>query len=184
MSISFIVPTIGRESLRRTIASIETRPGDEILLVGDVALRLREYAFIAERPELRVIDCPPGGDYGHHERNVAMETAKGDYLSSMDDDDEYMPGARALLESAMHGAPSIFRMQYHNDQGPTLWRDKEIRVGNCGTPCVFAPNMPERLVPWGHHYCGDFDFMSGMKWAPHEISWREEVICIVRPDHD
>jgi hypothetical protein len=182
LSITFIVPTIGRPSLARTIASIETRPGDEVLLVGASELRLREYAFIAERPDVRVIDCPPGGDYGHTERNVAMRMAKGDYLSSMDDDDEYAPGARAILESAMNGAPSIFRMQYFNVHGPTLWRDKEIRVGNCGTPCVFTPNVPERLAPWGNHYCGDFDFMIGMKWEPHEISWREEVIALIRPE--
>jgi hypothetical protein len=32
--ISFIVPTIGRPSLAKTLASIECWPGDEVLLVG------------------------------------------------------------------------------------------------------------------------------------------------------
>ena len=153
-----------------------------MLLVGAPALRLREYAFINQRPDVRVIDCPPGGDFGHTERNVAMREAKGDYLCSMDDDDEYAIGARALLESAMTGAPSIFKMRYFDEHGPTLWRDKEIRCGNVGTPMVFAPNLLERLAPWGGSYCGDLAFMEGLKWAPSELMWREEVIALIRPE--
>ncbi len=167
--------------MRNTLHSIETWPGDEVLVIGDVSLNLREKDFIAGRPEVRVINCPPGNDWGSTERNYAMPLAKGKYLSFMDDDDCYAPGTRALLESAMNGAPSIFRMQYSGPGGLILWNDPEIRCGNVGTPMVFAPNVPERLGLWGPNVGGDCDFMFRMKWEPQEITFREEVIAWIRP---
>lgn len=177
MTVSFIVPTLGRSSLTRTLRSIETLPGDEILLIGDASLGLHPYSV--HRPEIRVIDCRPGNDWGSTERNFATPLARGEYLSFMDDDDAYAPGARAALESAANGKPSIFRMRYAN--GQTLWTDPEIRCGNVGTPMVFVPNALDRLGLWGPNVGGDTDFMFRMKWEPHEITWREEVIALIRP---
>lgn len=177
MSVSFVVPTLGRSTLFRTLASIETLPGDEILLVGNASLDLHLHAI--GRPEIRIIYCPPGNDWGSTERNFVTPMARGDYLSFMDDDDMYAPGARASLESACDGRPSIFRMKYVN--GQTLWVDPEIRCGNVGTPMVFVPNVLDRIGLWGPNVGGDTDFMFRMKWAPHEIAWRKEVIALIRP---
>jgi hypothetical protein len=177
--ISFIVPTVGRLHLRNTIMSIETWPGDEILLVGDESLRPLARSLIDVRPEIRFIPCPPGDDWGSTERNYATPLAQGAYLSFMDDDDTQVRGTRGVLESAINGNPSIFRMQYAN--GHVLWNDPEIRCGNVGTPMVFVPNVPDRIGQWGPNVGGDCDFMFRMQWEPHEITFREEVICLVRP---
>lgn len=181
MSVTFIVPTIGRPTLPRTIASIEARQGDEILLVGDESLRVHVRPLLDQRPEMRFVSCPPGNDWGSTERNYATPMACGGYLSFMDDDDAYVPGARALFQSAMNGAPSIFRMQYHYAGGHVLWQEPEIRCGNVGTPMVFVPNVPDRIGLWGPNVGGDCDYMFRMKWEPHEITWREEVIATIRP---
>jgi hypothetical protein len=178
-TISFIVPTSGREQLYRTIDSIETWPGDEILLVGAPELRLSERDFVRARPEIRVIDCAPGYDWGSTERNYVTPMARGSYLSFMDDDDEYVPGTRAVLETAMNGNPSIFRMRYQN--GGVLWGEPEIRCGNVGTPMVFVPNVLDRIGQWGPNVGGDCDYMFRLKWAPEEFTWREEVIALIRP---
>src|SRR5258706_14778114 len=125
--ISFIVPTLGRPSLLATLKSIETRPGDEIIVIGNV----KE----ATNGQTRYVPCLPKGDWGHGERNIATPLARCQYLAHIDDDDTYAPGTRDLMEDAMRrepGRPTIFRMRFPN--GITLWQEPVIRCGNLGTP--------------------------------------------------
>lgn len=171
MTISFIVPTIGRASLARTLASIETWPGDEILVVGQLGA-------VTLSPACRYTSCAPGDDWGMAERNLGMSVAQGEYLSFMDDDDWYAPKARPLLDDAIRAAPTrplIFKMQYPH--GGTLWQDREIRCGNVGTPMIVVPNDPAKLGTWGPGYVGDLGFYETLKWAPEAFVWREEILA-------
>jgi hypothetical protein len=168
--ISFIVPTLGRKTLHATLRSIECWPGDEVLLVGSPG--------VFHHPSAKVLPCPPGGDWGHAERNYAMPFAKNRYIAHIDDDDVYAPDARATMADAIlktPGRPIIFRMQFPN--GITLWQDKEIRCGNLGTPCFLHPNMSTKLGHWGSFVGGDCGFLETSKWRPEEYVWREEVIA-------
>lgn len=168
--ITFLVPTIGRKSLKSTLRSIETRPGDEILVVGNVA------GLNGNDPRVRYVHCPPGGDWGHSERNFATPLARGQYIAHIDDDDVYVPGTRALMADAIEknpGRPVLFRMAYPN--GITLWHDKEVRCGNVGTPMFLIPNVPEKLGTWRPYVGGDCTFLEECKWSADEIVWRPEV---------
>lgn len=181
MNVSFIIATIGRPSLVRTLQSIETKPGDEILVVADEALNL-ESLFLAKNQQIRFIHCPPGHDWGHAERTFAMPLAKGDFLSFMDDDDYYSPGHRDAMEQAMRdhpNAPTIFSMRLHHMGGLVLWQDKEIRCGQVGTPMYFLPNDQSKLGTWPPHYGGDCTFMQSCKWEPETINWSKVVIAEV-----
>lgn len=172
MSITFIVPSIGRPTLQRTLASIECRPDDEILLVGQ-----HQYADL---PCLRYVYCTPGHDWGATERNVATPYARGDYIAHIDDDDWYATGTRALMEDAIHatpGRPVLFRMQFPN--GLTLWRERAIRCGNVGTPMILMPNRPERFGSWGSFVGGDCAFLESCTWRPEEYVWRRETIALL-----
>lgn len=171
--ISFIVPTIGRPSLMQTLGSIETRPGDEVLVVGEVRHQ-RPYG------RFNFIPCPRGNDHGGSERNFAMSRASGRYLAFIDDDDTYAPGHRLAMGMAIlttPGKPVIFRMRYPN--GVTLWQDQEIRCGNVGTPMILIPNMPTKLGVWSSRYECDFNFLESMKWPKEEVVWRPEIVANV-----
>lgn len=168
--ITFLLPTIGKASLARTLESIETMPGDEILLVGD-NVRISD-------PRVRHLQCPPGRDWGHAERNFAMPHARGRYIAHIDDDDVYAPGTRALMQDAIErapGRPVIFRMQFPN--GIMLWQDPVIRCGNLGTPCFLIPNVPAKLGIWGSFVGGDCFFLETSLWAAEDYVWRPEVIA-------
>jgi len=170
--ITFIVPTIGRLSLLDTLRSIETWPGDEILVVGagvDVVV-----------PRVRHIPCAPGGDWGHTERNYATPFARGKYIAHIDDDDVYAPGTRALMEDAVTSTPFrpvLFRMRFPN--GITLWNDKRVYCGNVGTPMMLIPNLPTRLGVWGSFVGGDCAFLESSKWSHEDFVWRSEVIALL-----
>lgn len=173
--ISFIVPTIGRRSLIDTLASIELETCDEILVVGDQSL-----APVLTDPRIRFIPCPPGGDWGHTERNYATPMARGQYIAHIDDDDVYAPGARELMSDAIataDGRPILFRMRYPN--GIILWQDANIRCGNVGTPMMLIPNRPTMLGKWESYVGGDCAFLQSCKWKAEDYIWRPEVIALL-----
>lgn len=172
--ISFIVPTVGRPSLAATLRSIETLPGDEIIIVGD------RYRVHPNGRPIRYVDCKPGNDWGAFERNLAQPLARCQYMAHIDDDDTYAPGTRQLMEDAIKktpGKPVLFRMRYPN--GITLWDREELRCGNVGTPMMLIPNRPTMLGTWGSFVGGDCNFLETMKWKPEEIVWRPEVIALL-----
>lgn len=173
--ITFIVPTVGRPSLAATLRSIECRNGDEIIVVGN--------GWRTKDSRVRYVDCAPGGDWGHTERNVATPHARGRYIAHIDDDDIYAPGARDLMGDAIkkaEGRPVLFRMRFPN--GITLWREPTIRCGNVGTPMFLIPNVPEKLGSWQSFVGGDCAFLETSGWAPSEYVWRPEVIALLGHD--
>lgn len=170
--ITFLVPTVGRPSLITTLNSIECWPGDEILLVGN--------GYRVNDPRVRYVDCKPGGDWGHTERNFATPHARGRYIAHIDDDDVYAPGSRQLMEDAIQqaeGKPILFRMRFPN--GITLWREPEVKCGNVGTPMMLIPNEPKKLGAWQSFVGGDCAFLESSGWTPSEYVWRPEVIALL-----
>jgi glycosyltransferase involved in cell wall biosynthesis len=160
-TISFIIPTIGRESLKRTVNSITPWDGDEVLVIQH---------------------NPPSGNWGNAERQEGMDKAKCDYLAFIDDDDVYVPGARAIMDDAIRHNPNnypiIFKMQYPN--GRILWKEKKNRCGNIGAPMVLVPNDKYNLHYWRQNEsAADFQFVNNWKW-PHRLTiWRDEVIALL-----
>lgn len=174
--ISFIVPTIGRASLSRTLGSIDPWPGDEVLVVGAV----EEMVHSDHGVMWRYIPCAPGGDWGHAERNYVTPMCSGRYIAHIDDDDAYAPGTRALMDDAIRKTPDrpvLFRMKYPN--GITLWDQPELRCGNVGTPMILIPNVPEKLGRFESFVGGDCAYLESMKWSRDEIVWRPEVIALL-----
>lgn len=169
--ITFVVPSLGRPGLRQTLDSIETWPGDEILVVGSMG------DVVDDR--VRFLPLAPQGDWGHSERNYAQPYATGRYLANLDDDDVFAPGHRAVMAEAMTtNRPVIFRMQYPNEM--TLWHRPYLLIsGNVGTPMMFFPNDPEKLGRWGSEYTGDFAFLSSCRWTPDAFIWRPEIIALI-----
>lgn len=179
MTVSYVVPTVGRPSLFRTLESCVCYPGDEILVIG-TDLPVHVEAELQNDSRVRRIACPRGGDWGHKERNFASPMARGDYLAHIDDDDCYAPGTRTFFEDAMRctpGRPILFRMQYPN--GITLWREPKIQCGNVGTPMFLIPNDVTKFGTWGSFVGGDCQFLETSKWREEEYIWRPQVVALL-----
>lgn len=178
--VSVIVPTIGRDTLQRTLHSCAA--ADEVIVVLDSKAQLGELNGLAASVTATV----EGGDHGYTARTLGMSLATGTHLAFLDDDDVYTPEAISLFRSAACERPVIFRMD-HPDNG-LFWRSQELRFGNVGTPMFLVPNNAPRLGVWERHQSGrqpggDFTFIKGCVDQMGAPLWREEVVARVNPSN-
>lgn len=165
VTISVIIPTRGRRSLRATLDSVleQLEPGDEVLVC-----------------------CSRDDDFGHAARQSMMERAEGTHLLFMDDDDQFARGALATVRTFARDYPGrigIFRMRYLN--GRVLWADPVLRLRNVGTPMLCVPNVPGKLGRWEspeYPRVADYEFVRATAELQGEPVFREEVVAHIRSD--
>ena len=197
ISLSLIVPTLGRPTLARTLRSIQSQvlySGDELLLVadGNEAAERTHAVWRGFRLPGRLIsldgDCHH--DWGNTARRRALAEVNPDprrVVCYLDDDDAYPPGALAIVRRAVQvqpGAMHLFRMQYASGRsvGKCLWSVPQLLPDNVGTPMFVHPAVC-RFGDWGRGYRSDFDFI-GSTIANHpesEVCWHRDVIAWIRP---
>lgn len=198
---SIIIPTCGRPTLERTLASIAAAgisPADQVIVIGDGTQReARAIAgsYGGRLPMKYLSTLETTATSGNNQRHRGMEYAKGTHLLFIDDDDAYRPGALDIIRTAAEENPGrilIFKMQSQNPRkhawAPIRWIDyKDPFVGNVGTPMFCIPNIPDRLGRWQQRLelggCGDFNFLESTlaKWPEGKASivWRDEIIVDV-----
>lgn len=108
LTISTIIPTVGREALRRAVESVLTQEGDgfevEIIVVNDTGCPLAPEEWQSSR-RVRVVHTPKPRSRPAVGRNVGAEAAAGDFFHFLDDDDWMLPGAFAAFAQAHRTTP-------------------------------------------------------------------------------
>ena len=99
---STIVPTVGRDTLRRAVQSALDQGLDraihEVIVVNDSGQPLEAQRWLADR-SVRVVDADRSGLGAAC--NAGADAARGKYLQFLHDDDLLMPdGLRALIQRA------------------------------------------------------------------------------------
>lgn len=191
-SLSVIIPTIGRSSLRRCLDSLapqEFGPQDEVLLVCDGERRPDVEQMFEERKF-------PGrcwhtetqlGFWGHGIRNHLQKEAipKADFIVSMDDDDIFMPGALQKIRTTLQENPTLphlFKIWLYKLNGGVMWGAKLVQPSIVGTLNMVYPNVPGKFGNWAYYYGGDFDAIYGTLIAHGHHIWSEDFIAVWRPD--
>jgi GT2 family glycosyltransferase len=179
--LSIVIPTLGRPTLERTLASCSD--ADEIVVVHDT---VKGGSTPSLPPNAVLIEGRWGVTGGHAGRQEGIRRATGTHLAFMDDDDVYTPGAIQMMRDAACERPVIFRMDHYSHG--VLWRDPVVRFGNVSTQMYVVPNEPARLGSWEPHAPGlpepggDYTFIAGCVTHMGEPVWREEIISTLRPE--
>lgn len=178
LSLTVIVPTIGRDTLAATVRSIP----DEwrTLVIADGSEAFGKACMACAGTRARVVATPQTNDVGHTQRNTGMSIAQTEWLAFMDDDDTYVPDVQKLVDPQQR-RPHIYRMRYCHGGGE-LWQTEQVREGNVGTPMFVLPNDPAKLASWPSRRSGDFAFIQET-CALYEQPpvWVDQVIALIRP---
>jgi glycosyltransferase involved in cell wall biosynthesis len=188
MTITVIIPTCGRDTLRRTLESLSParlRQDDEVIVVSD-GPQPASFAIATKLCGIKYVEAERTKDFGGHQRNIGMELARGTHLAFMDDDDEYAPGAFDRLHKDVDERPQhihIYKMIRWD--GVVTWSEKKLYYGNIGTPMFIVPNIPDRLGRWSSNGGHDYQFLRDTveKWPDREarVVWHDHIICRLRP---
>lgn len=192
MTLSVVLPTMGRPTLERTLGSLadQLRAGDEVLVVSDGHITSvyeacgRWNSLLGERPFRYLVCKTVAGGVGQEQRNFALDLAQGDYVSFIGDDDIYLPGALDSIRAAERECPGArFLFRWDSWQAGVLWREKAVRPGWIGDHAAVFPRAAG-LARFGLHYEGDFDFIRDTLAMNPEtpLVWRPEMIAICRPE--
>jgi hypothetical protein len=178
--ISCIIPTIGRPTLDRTLASLRAQAAPdelELLVVGDA------HPGHAELPGAREIGVHA---WGHPQREYGQANATGAWLWWLQDDDVATEGAlESLRQDTTRGerVPILYRVRTRHSG--VIWRRPgRLAVGEIDADCIVAPNDPLRLGEWPPRYTGDFDFIRdtvAYYGGPERVRWERDVIAEGRP---
>lgn len=186
--ITVIIPSVGRETLKATLASLvyQLTEADAVVVISEgenYETNATVYALADCYPDLDLTYIErQGGCWGHPNRNYALDHhVHTSHVWTLDDDDQAAPGAIETLRKHMDDPWTIFRMTFgpgHPANGVTCWRYKQIMLGDIGTPMVFAPHTQAR---YGHEYSGDFTYAQNLHDLLGEPVWAEDVVSLIRP---
>jgi len=188
ISISVIVPTCGRMTLTRALASVRDQLSDhdEVLVVGDGRQPSAERAVARlDDPRFRYFEHGPTGFLGNAQRNFAADRATGQVLVFLDDDDVLAATALADVRRAWDetpGRPMMFRIQFHDP--PVLkWREPTLADENISGGSFVIPNLSERMARWpeppelGDDFADRKFILDTLKlWPADALVWREEIL--------
>jgi len=176
-TLSVIIPSKGRESLRETLASIPDWP--EVIVVADEGHDGYQNAYQIASPRAKMLATGPS-ILGHPQRQLGMAEATGGWLCFIDDDDVYTEEAFLAFKKAMtRKRPTLFRMRYE-DEDTILWNEPRVAHCNVGTPMILTPNVPAKLGEWAWKRTGDFDFIRDTVANFGGCTFDETIVCTVR----
>ena len=196
MTLTIVVPTIGRPTLKTTLDSIARQalqPGDRVIVAldtfqqpprPDVAALVASYGF-----ELLPVD---GGVHfmGNPQLNAAIAQADTDYLCALGDDDIYVDGAIARLRAKLKpGRVLLFQfyappyLSAGNPERFVLWADRDLRVANISGCCLVAPVAALSPVSDDQRIEVDYEWIvAAVAKTGKPPIWMDDVLIIARPD--
>lgn len=193
-TISVVIATIGRPSLRATLASIRDQrliEGDEILVAVDGAFPAAIEMAREAGPPVRCVQTTRRGYWGHGVRNWIFDhqgpdeptRLRGDLVAAIDDDNVFTPWAFDSVRRAAQatpGCPLLFRVVMMD--GTIIWGSPEVAANNVDTCSLVVPAKPGRFGRFGLFYGGDLHYVrSTVEAFGGAISFERDIICVSRP---
>lgn len=188
---SIVIPTIGRDTLPRTIESIRSNAQSgksaEIIVVADTHGPLRsDVRSLAKRYGAAYHEVDAGfHDWGSPQLQHGYGVATGDFIQNMGDDDVMEPFAFETMKRAIDSldamVPLMFRTVLHpspvrgNTVPVVLWHHPELVDKAITGQCFVIPNDEAKIGSWS--ILVDFGFITDtVRLWDGRVEWRTEVI--------
>lgn len=187
-SISVIIPTLGRPSLRMTLASILDAGlllrSDEVIVVADgreTGVEKICWDF-SMKACIRLLETDESHDWGATQRRLGGVVATRTHLVYLDDDDAMAPGAPELIRTAARkNVEQVLLFRIRHSKHGVLWRTPVVKANNLSTQNIVVPNNKSKLGTWGTRYAGDYDFISStvknFPGAESGVVWCSDIIA-------
>lgn len=178
-----VIPTIGRETLARTLASIDFDVC-EVVVVADTHGELQsDPRPLLTNNRIRYREWDAGQhDTGSPQLHLGYALARGFFVLNCGDDDVFQPRAFDCIAAVMDSDPRplMFKVELHpnekrgNREPVWLWSEKSIERFKVTGQSFVCPNFPQRFGRW----VDDVTFMreTVALWGGR-IEWREELIA-------
>jgi hypothetical protein len=191
--LTVIIPTQGRATLARALASIAdaSQPHDvEVIVCADThGGLLAPVAPTAGAYGAVYLEHDAGHHgYGHPQLAYAYPWASGAWVAVLGDDDEFVPGALATICAIVEDAeriPHVFRITMEPSvtrpigSPMTIWREPAIACGNVSGQSIVVPNDPPMLAAYPPHSTGDHEFIRDtVANYGGRVAWRPELIAL------
>jgi len=197
ISLSIILPTIGRDTLARTLMSIDNQieDNDEVIIVADERGNWQYAEWLWETlnakvtpfgPIFKFFKQPTGKPVGQPLRNFGIEQAERDYIVWTGDDDVFTPDAfDAIKTNVCKNPDKVHLFRWDAWQCGVAWREKVIKEGNIGDHSIVAPNDQSKLGRFTMRYAGDYDYIVETVnnfGGEENVIWCQEILTICRPE--
>lgn len=191
-SFSIVLPTLGRPTLERTLASCvpQLSARDEVIVVRDSFEDPDDVHRVRERvasfgPQFRYLEHDAGFHcFGVTQGNVGFAQATGDVFLAIGDDDAYASHALATLRTVMaHDPARPVLFQFLTPWREILWDEPRMMRSRIGGGCIAIPRAWFVPQPEDAHYPEvDFDWMLAILAKSPEPLWLKDVLFLARPD--
>ena len=192
-----VIKTIGRSTLKPAMKSAK-REGFKVIVVSDGFRVSAQGAYKYIRLGRK------WGYYGGMAANVGAALAETDFITFLDDDDEFVPGAGDVIRSKLKEKPHVdiwiggVRFEkpvrvYNKETDETILTSRDLAVtpslgigpGNVAMPTyrteIFKKLPFSDFAPAGHPELADFSHVQLCEHNGCVVDWFEEAIYLVRP---
>jgi len=193
--LSVVIPTIGRWTLERTLASIAAQSqsaGVEVMVVADthggVTYELKQARTGVEALGFHWLEHDAGQHiYGQPQRTYGAKQATAPYIWFSQDDNVAAKDSLGVIERAidlqLRRRPLFFQcLTYWR---ATVWSFPVLQLGNIDADCLVLPQHLAQQIEWGLRYEGDYDAAArAFNLSGGDVAWIDQTVSISRPERE
>jgi hypothetical protein len=183
--ITFIIPTIGRETLKYTVKSLQNlnvQNWKAIILFDGVKPTLE-----IEDNRFKIVTLKKIGklNYAGNVRNQGIKMADTKWIGFVDDDDTLLPNYLDIFKDIVDKSdPDVIIFRMLNSDGRILppQKDTDFYINNVGISfCLQKKHMIENNIWFTPSSGEDFDLLNKLRNANKKIIISKDIAYIVRP---
>ena len=182
--ITFIIPTIGRKTLKYTVESLQNlnvQDWKAIILFDGVKPTLE-----VEDERFKIVTLKKIGKLNHagNVRNQGIKIADTKWVGFVDDDDTLLPNYLDIFKDIVNKSnPDVIIFRMLNSDGRILppKEDKDFSINNVGISfCLQKKHMIENNIWFSPSSTEDFDLLNKLRNANKNIIISKDIAYIVR----